>query len=803
MKKILFFSLFLFSNWAYGQCPANTILSENFEAATAANPPTGWDTPGVDYAASTFNDNRKCMGINTVNSIATPEYAITKLLFCPGPVSFVWRSSGTTSAFIINIDYSFDKVNWTTAGTLNSNVANRTTFQSFTVNMPNANFIAPFKTYIRWVMASRTSTSGTFYMDDLCIGKGTCSVVPTQVRFFDNPTQCIGSNVPFNLKVCATDNNGYIDSTYAGTVNLNLTAGTGTLSGSTSAVASQGCAVFSAVKFSGIAPLTIAASSGALNSTNNVSTLDIKTKCPNVDTLKLVTYNLLNFPLGGTYALGGACSPDILSPNRADTLAKVIAYMKPDMMIVQELQTAQGATDILTKAMNINGVTNYAMAPFIENQSTANKKYNNELFYNTTKWALKKATFIKTSTRDCTYYIMYGKDPNLSVHKDTTFIDVLSMHTKARGLTKAEATADSLTKMADCKAVVDSIRKWYPGPRNIVFGGDLNLYDKAEGAFQVLTTGSNKFNDPVPEIPGGDGKWESNPAYAILHSQASRCKLCLSVECGATGGLDSRLDFWLASDPVMDGSKRMKYIDNSYKILGNDGTKYNKSINLYTGPNGRIAAQPNDLPQVLLNTLFNMSDHLPLEMKLKVTYPDNTILPLERISITGKWVNNEAVIDWKIIDNQLISKIILLRANDKTGSGYIPIFETNEVGLVNQFIDEKILPGENYYKLKIIEFSGNEKYSKIIRLKLDATSRAFVSPNPFTNELIVNTFHQNQTEITQAKLFDNTGKNIGNFEIMGLGKIQFKYPTDQLPSGFYYLKLINGVDISTLKVVKY
>ena len=73
------------------------------------------------------------------------------------------------------------------------------------------------------------------------------------------------------------------------------------------------------------------------------------------------------------------------------------------------------------------------MAPYIPNTSTANVTYNNELFYNSNKWALKQVRIIKTGTRDCTYYIMYGKDPNLATTHDTTFIDVLSFHTKARG----------------------------------------------------------------------------------------------------------------------------------------------------------------------------------------------------------------------------------------------------------------------------------------------------------------------------------------------------------------------------------
>jgi hypothetical protein len=803
MKNLYILILILSINNVFSQC-ANSILSEGFETSTALNEPTGWKWQGVDVdqniTTMPFSPARtgvKRMGFNLIS-----ENAIVKVLYCPGTINFWWRASGASSNFKVDIEYSFDKISWTVVDNLTATGSGSpTSYIQKNIVLPNSNFIAPFNTYIRFNMSARVS--GTFYMDDLCISKGTCTVVPTQLRFFEVPTNCISSNRAFGLKVCATDNNGFIDSTYSSPIIVSLATGTGLLSGTTNITAVNGCATYNDLKYSTTAPLSLAANSGLLVSTNNPIGLDIVAKCPNVDTLKLVTYNLLNFPEGGPFALGATCTPQITFQNRVDTLAKILTYLKPDMLIVQELQTEAGAISIRNRALNINGVTNYAMAPYIPNTSTIVQSYNNELYYNSNKWALKQVRIIKTGTRDCTYYIMYGKDPNLATTKDTTFIDVLSFHTKARGF--IDPTGDNARKTADCKAVIDSIRSWYPGPRNIVIGGDLNFYSSVDGGFLQLTTGANKFNDPVPEIAGGTGAWEANLAYSKLHTQAARCSACLSLECGATGGLDSRLDFWLMSDPVMDGSKRIKYIDNTHNILGNDGSKFNKSINFYTSANSRIAAQPIQnqvVPQTILNSLFNMSDHLPLEVKLKITYPDLSILAIENIKLFSRWVGTEATIRWEATAYNKVQYLELQHSVSGLKGSFKPIFTTSEPNLYSQFIDKKIKPGVNYYRLKLVENNEEISYSSIISLKFDGLSYVQLSPNPVVNELIIKTYHLNIDIKSTTKIFSSMGKLIANFDIVGEGFLTKEFSINNLAKGLYFVQINQGKEIKIFKILK-
>ncbi len=74
--------------------------------------------------------------------------------------------------------------------------------------------------------------------------------------------------------------------------------------------------------------------------------------------------------------------------------------------------------------------------------------------------------------------------------------------------------------------------------------------------------------------------------------------------------MDDRFDFILISDEVRFGTKKVRYVQESYNAVGQDGLRFNGSIN---GPPQNIAVS-----QEVADALFNMSDHLPVALKLRV-----------------------------------------------------------------------------------------------------------------------------------------------------------------------------------------
>ena len=73
--------------------------------------------------------------------------------------------------------------------------------------------------------------------------------------------------------------------------------------------------------------------------------------------------------------------------------------------------------------------------------------------------------------------------------------------------------------------------------------------------------------------------------------------------------MDDRFDFILASDYIMDGTNHFEYISDSYKAVGQDGSNYDGSLN--TTSNSVV-------PNNVALALYNMSDHLPVYLEIKV-----------------------------------------------------------------------------------------------------------------------------------------------------------------------------------------
>ena len=130
------------------------------------------------------------------------------------------------------------------------------------------------------------------------------------------------------------------------------------------------------------------------------------------DTLKVLSYNLLNFPN--------------VAPARIDTLKGILQNAKPDILMVCELTSSAGADDILFNALNVGGETSYAMANYVGGPDTENM-----LFYNSDKLGLKEQNEIPTALRDINEYVLYYKSDDLATTTDTTFFYVYVCHLKA------------------------------------------------------------------------------------------------------------------------------------------------------------------------------------------------------------------------------------------------------------------------------------------------------------------------------------------------------------------------------------
>ena len=296
------------------------------------------------------------------------------------------------------------------------------------------------------------------------------------------------------------------------------------------------------------------------------------------DTLTIMTYNLLNYPN--------------LEPTRYNDLKEVIQYTKPDIFICSELTSASGADMILDNAFNVAPINYYARANFVNGTDT-----DNMLYYNTNKVTLAGQNQITTALRDITRYHLYTCE-----NSDTVWYDVFSLHLKAsQGITNAN------DRLAECVILTNYIGT-LPTNTNIIVGGDFNFYSNLAsiepGWNQLTINCPQPLKDPINMA----GDWHANVSYKSIHTQSTRSSTNSGCCGGSTGGLDDRFDFLLINTNLRDGVEGAQYIPGTYKVIGNDGNHFNKSI-IETPTNTSVPANVN-------TALFNMSDHLPVLMKV-------------------------------------------------------------------------------------------------------------------------------------------------------------------------------------------
>lgn len=319
------------------------------------------------------------------------------------------------------------------------------------------------------------------------------------------------------------------------------------------------------------------------------------------ETITVMQYNLLYY---GNYNSGFAsCNESTNNTQEKDECIRTILdYVKPDILTVNEFGATQALQDnFMRHNLNINGVTTWKSDNLV---NYANSNIVNHIFYNSSKMQLKKHAVIRTSVRDIDAYELYFKTTNLAAH-DTVKLVCIVAHLKA-----GDGSTEEGTRRAMLQNAMYYVEENYPND-NVLIMGDFNMYSSSESGYRLLTqTFENpdaRFVDPL-SLVGGVGNWDNNRQFAQFHTQSTRSWVDYP-DCPTGGGLDSRFDIMMMSDEIFMGFNNLKYVNNSYMAVGNDGQHFNMSIN--DGVNGAV-------PSAVADALYGSSDHLPITMKLNL-----------------------------------------------------------------------------------------------------------------------------------------------------------------------------------------
>ncbi|OFX47716.1 MAG: hypothetical protein A2046_05330 [Bacteroidetes bacterium GWA2_30_7] len=347
------------------------------------------------------------------------------------------------------------------------------------------------------------------------------------------------------------------------------------------------------------------------------------------DTITVMHYNLLGYST--SYI---SCNQ---TNNNIDTKEAGIKLITKDIM--PDIFTTNEFGDDITyvnrmknNVLNTDGVTYYESSTYA---AEANTSIINMLFYNKNKFSKISEQVVNHSVSSVRKTKIVKLKYLSSNPNDNIYLVCVLTHLKAG------STVDDI---ADRETMTSEINDWltanYNTPGNYFIMGDFNVYTSSESGFQNLVNNSNsniKFYDPINNL----GDWNNNSSYKTIHTQSTHSD---DNNCAAPGGMDDRFDFILMSNPVINSSLKIAYLNNSYKAYGQDGYHFNKSIN--DGANGVVSA-------AISNALYTVSDHLPVTMKIIM----NPIVGIEKVlttsSLTFNFTNplSKGNLDLNIVNN--------------------------------------------------------------------------------------------------------------------------------------------------------
>lgn len=284
------------------------------------------------------------------------------------------------------------------------------------------------------------------------------------------------------------------------------------------------------------------------------------------DTLRIASYNLLNFPSED----GGIRIPHFV---------RVIHAIKPDILVVQELQSESGQSIFLSQVMN-TGLARYQAAPFTSIPNILNSGF----FYNQDKVTLLGVNLIRSSPRDIMEYVAFAGGQEFSI---------FSVHFKA-----GSEDLDRISRARETTTLRNYLNSMTAGS-NFMVAGDYNVTSSNSSEFQILiesqTDNDGRLFDPINQL----GDWSNNNFFSNVHTQSTRTT---TFGEGIPGGLDDRFDFMLVSSALL-AEGGMDYLQGSYRAFGNDGNHFNEAIN---------ARFNNAVPDSIADALHSASDHLPV-----------------------------------------------------------------------------------------------------------------------------------------------------------------------------------------------
>lgn len=386
--------------------------------------------------------------------------------------------------------------------------------------------------------------------------------------------------------------------------------------------------------------------------------------CQHSEVVRIAAYNVKQFPDNN---------------NVTSSLKTVVSQINPTILMMTELDGSTAVQQVLNNVLSnkYKGST----------EVNITWGYGNEcaVFYLDSLLTYLGLNMISADTRPIAEFKFVHKITN-----DTLII--FAVHLKAY----PEQTSRRLNAVNSLRIQTAQLNK----NANYIVLGDFNTYTSEEPGFQKLLDQSSAgyFYDLLNAV----GNWSDNSTFAFTHTYSPKF-------------LKNRFDMILISQSIKDKGG-IDYLENSFKILGNDGNHFQQNIT--TGSNYWLTSNSS-----LGSALVNASDHLPVYADFNFGVVPNEVSTTQTLPTKFELMQNypnpfnpETVIRYQLP----VSGYVSLKVYDLLGNEVVTLVnEFQNAGLHNSQFSLLNMPAGRqgstlsssvyFYQLKVGNFVQTKK----------------------------------------------------------------------------------------------
>lgn len=185
----------------------------------------------------------------------------------------------------------------------------------------------------------------------------------------------------------------------------------------------------------------------------------------------------------------------------------------------------------------------------------------------------------------------------------------------------------------------------------------------------------------------------------------------------------------------------------------------------------------------------------------------SAFLPVELINFNGRLLEEFVQLNWATaveVDN---SHFEIQRSSD--GNTFYTIGRVEGQGTTYQdnyyrFLDRKPGFGNNFYRLKQVDFDGTFEYSSVVNISYQPENTVFaIGPNPFKDQLQIDFWKNASKEEAFLELVNLKGQIIHTIKL-SQDHYQWIYPTNNLLPGMYFFRIRDAIGniLRSKKIVK-